>query len=410
MVAEPVSATVQVLNKVINDTSAFINKQSEKIQNSDSLHKIFHHEPTFNPPPQPPSHIKSLFSHVMENISRNKVIYVSLIGLGLGYGVLQLRDRFYERDTERINRRVPKLPNGARSDAVFLMGSITDHLTRITAYDLGKRGFTVFCSILDSTDVKYIASNKISEEIRFVDFTRKSIESAVGELNEILKSPVVPFANADPHKLNLKAIIFAPSWHFPVGPIESTSISTWKKLNSRIQMVMEVMTCGLLQIARNQNSKFILLYSSISNLDLPYHAPESIFQNEVSHLFTILGRELSQYGISVTQIPLGNLSISNQKINSSTRVESLVNTEIRTWTSEMRDLYASDFAKIQHKSNGIRGSGGKGTPMKQLFHLIFDVIYANKTPAVVFCGKGARFYYWLARILPISWLEWYIAW
>lgn len=407
MVAEPVLATVQVLNKVINDTTAFINKQQEKLQHSDLLNKIFHRESTFDLPPRPPPQIKFLFNSITNNICKHKLTYTSVIGIGLGYILFQ---RVSAADPGRVNRRVPKLPNGARTDAVFLMGSFTDHLTRVLAYDLEKRGFTVFCSILDSNDVKYIQSNKVGEDIQFLDFTLRSIENAVGELNDILKTAVVPFPGAESHHLNLKAVVFAPSWHFPVGPIENMSISTWKKLNSRIQMVMEVLICGLLQIARNQKSKFILLNSGISSLEFPYHAPESIFQSEMSHLFTILGRELQQYRISVTQIKLGNLRISNQKINSSTRVESLVNTETRAWTSEIRDLYATDFSKIQYKSNAIRGSGGKDTQIKELFHLIFDVIYAERSPTIAFCGKGARFYYWLARLLPTSWLGWYLVW
>ncbi|KAI5969603.1 hypothetical protein CANMA_001266 [Candida margitis] len=411
MVAEPVSATMQVLNRVISDTSTFINKQQEKLQNSDSLNKIFHHESSFEPPQQQLSHIESLFNRITSHIYDIKLAYLSVIGLGIGYTAFQIRDRFYPgHQPQRINRRVPKLPNGARTDAVFIVGSFTDHLTRIIAYDLEKRGFTVFCSILDSTDVKYIESNKVSDQIRFLDFTRQSVENAVGELHDILKTPVVPFANAEQHHFKLKAILFAPSWQFPLGPVENTSISTWKKLNTRLQVVMEMLTCGLLQLSRNQNSKLFLLNSSISSLDLPYHAPESIFQNELGHLFTILGRELQQYGMSVTQIRLGNLRISNQKVNSSTRIESLVNTEVRAWTSEMRDLYAADFAKIQFKSNAIRGSGGKGTPVKSLFHLLFDLIYADRNPPTVYCGKGARFYHWLGRILPTSCLGWYLRW
>ncbi|KAI5948647.1 hypothetical protein KGF57_005392 [Candida theae] len=393
MVAEPVQATVQVLNRVINDTSAFINKQSEKLQNSDSLSKIFHHESGLDvppPPSPPPSHIESLFNRATDNITRNKVAYLSVIGVGLGYAWYHVQNKLQKHSLERVNRRVPKLPNGARTDAVFIFGSFTDHLTRLLAYDLEKRGFTVFCAILDSTDVQYIKSNKVSEEIRFVDFTIQSIENAVSELNDILKTAVVPFSGAEPHFLCLQSIIFAPSWHFPVGPIENTSIGTWKKLTTRISMVMEVLTSGLLHIARNQSSKFILLNSSIGSLDLPYHAPESIFQNTLGHLFTILDRELQQYGMSATQIIVGNLRVSNQKINSVTRVESLVNTETRAWTSEMRDLYGSDFAKIQLKSSTIRGSGGDGTPIKDLFHLIFDVIYAKHSTPVEFCGKGAR--------------------
>lgn len=408
MVAEPVLATIQVLNKAINDTNAFISKQLEKLQHSDLLNKIFHHDSTDVPPSSQAPKIESLFNRVVNNVNNHKLAYTSVLGIGLGYTLYQVRKRFH--DTERVNRRVPKLPNGARTDAVFIFGSFTDHLTRLLIYDLEKRGFTVFCSILDSTDAQYVKSNKVSEDIRFLDFTKGSVESTVGELNEILKTAVVPFAGARPHYLCLKATIFAPGWHFPVGPVENTSISTWKKLNNRIQMVMEVLTCGLLQIARTQNAKFIQLSNNISSLNLPYHAPESIFQNELNNLFTILGRELRQYGMSVTQINVGNIKTSNQNINSKSRIESLVNSETRAWTSEMRDLYGSDFAKIQFKSNAIRGSGGKGTPVKDLFHLIFDTIYAKKSTPVAFCGKGARFYYWLARILPSSWLGWYLSW
>ena len=75
---------------------------------------------------------------------------------------------------------------------------------------------------------------------------------------------------------------------------------------------------------------------------------------------------------------------------------------------------------LQFKANPLKSSGGKGTHLVHLYHLLFDLIYNNDNdndndndnangklnPAVVYCGRGARIYDWISKILPESWIQW----
>lgn len=141
---------------------------------------------------------------------------------------------------------------------------------------------------------------------------------------------------------------------------------------------------------------------------MPYHAPETIFLNSVRHLFTALSRELNQHNISVTQIRLGNLNISNQDGASESKIATIVNSEIRSWNEDIKGLYASNFSSSQYKANPIK-SPGRGTSLRQLYHLMFDLIYAKgKNPTVVYCGTGARIYDWVSNIIPESILAWFL--
>lgn len=168
------------------------------------------------------------------------------------------------------------------------------------------------------------------------------------------------------------------------------------------------MSSGLIQLIRNQHSSTILINANIiSSLSMPYHAPETIFQNTLKHLFTTLRREISQYGLSVTQVRLGNLHISTQNASSGSKISNMVNSEIRSWNLDIKDLYATNFSKSQFKSNPIK-SRGPGTSLRELYHTLFDLIYTKRAPAVIYCGSGARSYDLISRLLPEAWIEWFL--
>ncbi|KAI5954587.1 hypothetical protein KGF54_002362 [Candida jiufengensis] len=414
MVAEPVQATVQTLNKLLYQTNEFINTQQEKIQNTEIYEKLFDSKNPISIVSQPPKRnsafsLPSFFNKLVNNVNKHKTIYGSLFAIGIGYTSYKIYNHFNKvNHPEKFKRRVPKLANGARRDTVLVIGSPTEPITRLITLDLEKRGFIVYLTILDTTDLKYVESNKISEEINYIDFTKYSIEDNISHFNQLLKTPVIPFHNAEPHYLQLKSVIFAPSLYFPIGPIENIGVNTWQKLNDRLLTYFKLFSSGLIQLIRTQNSNLLLINpTNISSLSVPYHAPETIFQNQLSHLFTTLTYELKQFNINVTQLKLGNINLTNQKLNSNSRIESIINTEVRSWTSEMKQLYSTSFSKDLYKSNSIKSSGGKGTSVKELYHLIFDLIYGNNNSNVVYCGKGARFYNFITSFLPISWIGWY---
>ena len=87
----------------------------------------------------------------------------------------------------------------------------------------------------------------------------------------------------------------------------------------------------------------------------------------------------------------------------------MVNSEVRSWDDEMRNLYASDFTKAQYKSNPFRNSKADAN-LRDLHHLLFDLIYPKNpkklNPEVVYCGSGARMYEWISLILPSFFMSW----
>lgn len=419
MVADPVQATVQTLKEFYRLANNFIEDQQDKITKSSYYDKVVNltknievpgsisTPPSLRPPPNRfNTHSSHIWNNLIHSISHNKLKYASILTVGLGITGYY----YYFLNSNKITkRRVPKLANGARRDVVLIIGSPTDPLTRSIVVDFEKRGFVVYLTLLDLNDVKYIESNKISNDLNFININdSKNMDDHIFEFNQILKNPIIPFPNANPHYLQLKAIIFTPSLHFPIGPIENIAISSWIKLNDRLLTYLKLFSSGLIQTVRSQDSKIILLNPNIvSGLSMPYYGPETIFQTNLKSLFTVLTRELSSQDISVTQVRLGNLRLLNQRLSSTARIESLVNSEVRAWTSEMKDLYGNNFSNVQFKANPLKSSGGKGTNLVILYHLLFDLIYNKQSnPAVVYCGTGARLYDWISKLLPESWVQW----
>lgn len=411
MVAEPVQATWETLSYFYNKSSDFISTQHDNVVNSDYLDKICSYLPHSSRPydivlPRR----RSFAERLIKRLSKHKYKSLGILGLGIGLSSYCYYKNVYlpsQAPVPRKKRRAPKLANGARREVILIIGSPTEPLTRLIALDFEKRGFIVYLTILDTKDFKYVESNPITDDIHYLNLT-DSFESQISKFHHLLELPVIPFPGADAHTLKLASVIFAPSLYFPVGPIENTSIATWTRITDRLLLYLKLMSAGLVQLIRNQQSSAILINANIiSSLSMPYHAPETLFQNMLKHLFTTLTREILQHGCPVTQVRLGNLHISTQNASSDLKISNMVNSEVRSWSLEIKDLYAASFSKSQQKTNPIK-SRGSGTSLRELYHTLFDLIYNPRPPAVVYCGSGARSYDWISRLLPESWIEWFL--
>ncbi|KAK6456391.1 uncharacterized protein RJT20DRAFT_128264 [Scheffersomyces xylosifermentans] len=422
MVAEPVQATLETLGYFYNLTSDFIATQQERIEKASPLDKLSGLDLHANSSNGFQMSLRkanaSIWDRLCRNIGDNKLKYLTILSIGLGGGTYWYYRKVYQdsasserRQAAKYKRRVPKLPNGARRDVILIVGSPTEPLTRLIALDFEKRGFIVYLTILDEKDYKYVESNPITDDINYLNLNDSfSYESQLTKFHQLLELPVIPFPGAGSHNLRLVAVVFAPSLYFPIGPIENISVPTWTKVTDRELLYLKLFSSGLISLIRNQQSKTILINTNIvSSLELPYHAPETIFQNHLKHLFTTLTREVRQHGLSVTQVRLGNLRLSTQRATSDSRIANLVNSEIRSWDEDIKELYADSFSKSQYKSNPIKSTGGKGTSLHELYHILFDLVYSQrKNPTVVYCGTGARSYDIISTLLPTSWLEWFL--
>lgn len=407
MVADPVDATLLTLNYYYYKTSNYVATQQNKITKSEYFDKIYQLNPfsqSIYEKDIPKGASDPLYEKILNHVKSNQIQYLSLFTIGIGipslvYFKSKLTDDL--QSSTRTKRRVPKLSNGARKDVILVVGSPTEPLTRLIALDFEKRGFIVYLTILDQKDLKYVESNPITDDINYINFADSfSYEIQLAKFKNLLNIPVTPFTGAQAHKLNLKAVVFTPNLYFPIGPIENISISSWNRINERLLVYLKIFSSGLIDLMRHQKTKTILMTTNIiSSLDMPYHAPETIFQNSLRHLFTALSREIKHQGLSVTQLRLGNLNVTNNQ-NGNAKISTIVNSEIRNWTDDMKVLYGNTFAKSEKGSSPIK-SAGKGTSLRELYHTLFDIIYSsNSKSSVVYCGTGARAYDRVARYIP----------
>ncbi|CAK7896560.1 hypothetical protein CAAN1_04S06458 [[Candida] anglica] len=420
MVAEPVQATVETLSNLYNYASHLVATQKDNIESSDYIEKIRGWNPISTSSKQPDSfpkiHKSSIFHSLGTNSTKKIIISGTLFTIGIGftsyYGYKWWLNGQKPISTVQNKRRVPKLSNGARSDVVLVVGSPTEPLTRLIALDFEKRGFIVYLTILDEKDLKYVESNPITDDINYLNLNDSySFEIQLAKFQNYLSIPVVPFQGAAPHTLKLVGVVFAPSLYFPLGPIENVTVASWNKVLERIQIPLKLFSSGLINLVRTQQSKIILISSHMtSSLDLPYHSAETLHQKSIESLFTSLTREVAHQNISVTQVKLGNLNITNQRVSPESRKSNIINSEIRSWSEEMRELYATNFSKSQFKFNPMRTSR-RGANLRDLYHQLYDLIYpinqSQRNPATVYCGTGARTYDWVSKVLPeyvITWL------
>lgn len=420
MAGDPVQATLSTLNKYYIKTGDFLATQQEKIANSEYFDKVNNLNPFshaqlrqfLKPKPDP------FLSRLLSNIQSHKIEYISALSIGIGinsYLIYKKNAAFNidgknNRKSQKPKRRVPKLPNGARRDVALVVGSPTEPLTRLIALDFEKRGFIVYLTILDQKDFKYVESNPITDDINYLNFADSySYEMQLLKFRNLLDIPVIPFVGAEAHKLTLKAVVFTPNLYFPIGPIENISIASWNRINERFSIYLKIFSSGLIDLMRHENTKTILITPNIlSSLTMPYHAPESIFQNSLKHLFTTLSREIKHQGLSVTHVKLGNLNLSNGQ-NTNAKISTIVNSEIRGWDEDIKLLYANKFSTNEARSNPMKVVG-KGTSLRELYNLLFDIIYSNSNKSsVVYCGTGARAYDIVARFLPDSLIELFVS-
>lgn len=442
MVAEPVQATVQALNFFFDSSRQFLVNQKEAISQSEYTDKLLQLNPFTSTNPKPAimnsnhsndSIVDALCNHLTK---KRIVVYCGILTIGIGFSAVSYFDK--RRHGQKLGssiissgvggqhkRRVPKLANGARRDVVLVVGSPTEPMTRLIALDFEKRGFIVYLTILDVKDFKYVELNPITDDINYLNLNDSfSYDIQLIKFQELLDTPVVPFPGAKSHKLRFLGCVFAPSLYFPMGPIENITVASWLKIIERLQVILKLLSSGLISLIRQHQPycKLLVITSNIvSSLNLPYHAPETFYQKSVQNLFMSLTREVQQHNISITQVKLGNLNITNNPSGTSSPQSSstsssvnLVNSEIRSWNDEMRDLYANNFSKSHIKSNPIknysRSSMVGTTNLRDLYHVLFDLLYptdVNKlNPSVVYCGSGARIYDWLAGFLPESLISW----
>lgn len=396
MVSEPVLAVKSTLESIAGNLGDFYTQQKEKLPEKDHLwgtsvwQWLGGNVEQENSQQMTESYCDKIVNHVKSHIIAYSGILAFSVGLS-GYLAYQGIRPTGPYNGKSRRRRVPKLSNGARRDVVLIVGLPTEPMTRLIAIDFEKRGFIVYMTILDEKDSRYIESNSITEDLNFLNLygaeNGEFLHEQITKFNKLFHTGVTPFEGAKPHLLRLVGVVFAPTLYFPLSPMENLQQNSWNRVLARLSTTTSLLSSGLLELVRNQQSKIVAMIPAIvSALRLPYHGPEVVMQNSLKDIFSVLAKELKPQGIQVTQIRLGNLNITPVSRNMTPAVDA----EIRSWSSEMQSMYGSHFHQSQSCSKPIGNSlSSKG--IRGLHHILFDVIYGKKGE-VVYYGLGAFVY------------------
>lgn len=406
MVAEPVGAALNFLQKSYDNVTDAVLTQLYKAVDlvSQWTPNLFGSQPQIAENNAFQSGSERLIDRLRAHKYAVAVLGTALstaVGIG-AYSLYQSSEMAAKRRRlSRRKRRVPKLANGARKDVVLVVGSPTEPFTRLLALDFEKRGFIVYLTILDDKDLRYTQSNSITDDINYLNLAgNQDLVYLLAKFHLLLQTPVVPIKGAEEHHLKLSAVVFAPNLYFPLGPLENFSPASWDRVMSRMNLYTRLLTLGFLPLVRDQQSKVIVIVPNIVNsLLLAYHGPEAVFQGGVKNLFAVLSKELAPQGVSVSQVRLGNLHLSSQ--TSRSRVSAMVEAEIRSWNSELQDLYGTQFLNQQAKTAPASSNLSSLNLLAGLHYLLFDMIFREGlNPAVVYYGSGARMYERLSALVP----------
>jgi len=353
--------------------------------------------PSFSHPP------RSLYSRCIRWVSEN-CFTVCLLSTTLGITTYLLLRRHRNSNTKK--RRAKRAANGARKEVLLLSGSLHDPLTKSLALDLERRGFIVFVLVNTMDDEQLILSLG-GRDIRPLNLDLLdplSSESVVSRFETYLSFPVTAFPGAVPHRLKLTGMILIPDSYFPTGPIESLSPDAWSDVLN-LRFLSPVVTTKLfLRLLRTHQSKLLLLTPSITHsLTPPFHAPESAAISALSSFTASLHCELSPLGVAVTQIKLGTFDLTPVCGRQQFHAPNGARADLISWPPSVRSAYGKSYAAQE------AGRRFKGSPLRELHHVVFDELSEGRSRRVVRVGSGSLVYELIGRFAPVGLVGWMLS-
>lgn len=356
------------------------------------------------PKAQPPVP-RTLKEKATEWVARNKMICgilaVAIIG-GAGYSYITYLggvEATMNKIKGKKRRRARRAGNGARKEVIVLAGSPAEPLTRIIVTDMEKRGFIVFWTTSSAEEEAMVAREK-NPDIRPLPIKPTdvgSIEATAKRLSDTLSTPVTAFPGASPHYLKLAGIVVVPDLFFPAGPVESLRVETWSDLMyAKIMGPIILLSNGLLQLARDHQSRVILLTPSImGELNAGFHAPQAIATNALSSLALCISRELKPQGVPFIHMKLGSFNTSRGRSHGN-QAANAIRADILSWSDTVRRLYAKSYQSSSH----LQVRTGSGSNIRVLHHSLYDALTEKNPRRVWYVGRGAYTYHLLGKFMP----------
>lgn len=335
---------------------------------------------SFAPPPQP-------LRGVWERLPVKTVAAVAVLAAAGGTW------HVWRQQQPRRRRHAARASNGSRLQAVLVVGLITDPLTRLVALDLERRGFLVYLTLLSPHETAFAENNGYTDFV-YLDTTTGPTPQLLANLAARLQTPVVPFPGAAPHTVRLKGVVVVPGAGACAAPVEATPAAEWSRALARLSLVTELLGAGLVPLLRACGSEpavVLVLPVVVPALHLPFHACENVLHAAASALFTTLAKEVAPQGIRVVQLHVGSLALSPQRA-SHHRVATAASRTVALWDGPTQERYGERFGAVAQRA----GSSGAGSPVRLLYHAVYDALAAGS--GLVYVGRGARLYAWVGLV------------
>ncbi|RYP34175.1 hypothetical protein DL767_004402 [Monosporascus sp. MG133] len=354
----------------------------------------------------------------------------------------------------RKTRRAKRARNGSRLEVVVIAGSPTLPLTKSLALDMERKGFIV-----------YIVCSSIEDEVLVQGLSRPDIKplgiditdptsagSSIERFAAYLQTPHSAVPRAKANYLTLKAVLLIPSLSYQTSPIATIPPSSFADLFNThllhpiltIQSFLPLLTSRLTprqpsptppsshprhhshshDDAPSTPKVLVFTPSIISSINPPFHAPEATVCSALSAFTEVLTSELRPLAIPVTHVQLGTFdfgpftshhhAITNPNTTARRTGPNNPNllppAETLQWPEAARHAYARNY--VAQSSSAIsaipagRVRGLRGSSLRELHNVVFDVVDGSERACVVRVGLGAGLYGFVGRWFPRSLVAW----
>lgn len=372
------------------------------------------------PPPTALSVSSSAYEKAQEWVYRHKLLtgFVALTA-----GVLVYRG--YKKGMHnRKTRRARRARNGGRLEVVVVAGDPKLPLTRSLSLDLERRGFIVYI-VCNTLDDEALVQNLSRPDVRplGIDITDPpSAGASIERFATYIQTPHAAVPGAKQNYLSLRSVILIPSLNYQTSPIATIPPSNFADLFNThllypiltIQAFLPLLTTKLASSGAEKTPPKVLVFTPaiMSSINPPFHAPEATVCSALSAFTEVLAGELRPLSIPVTHVQLGTFDFSGFTPSAlrSQQPSGLLTgppAETLTWPDAARKTYGRNFVNTSTSAiSAGRARGMRGSSLRDLHKVVFDVIDGSNTSNVVRVGLGADLYGFVGKWVPRNLVQW----
>ncbi|POS68652.1 hypothetical protein DHEL01_v212954 [Diaporthe helianthi] len=374
--------------------------------------------------PQPPHTVhpipSSAYERVQEWVHRHKL----LTGfVALTVGVLVYRG-FKKGKHSRKTRRARRARNGGRLEVVVVAGDPKLPMTRSLSLDLERRGFIVYiaCNTLEDEAVVQKMSRPDVRPLGIDVTDPPSAGASIDRFATYLQTPHAAVPGAKQNYLSLRSVILIPSLNYQTSPIATIPPSNFADLFNThllypiltIQAFLPLLTAKLTSSGAERHPPKVIVFTPaiMSSINPPFHAPEATVCSALSAFTEVLAGELRPLAVPVTHVQLGTFDFSGftpsaMRSHQPSGLLTAPPAETLTWPDAARKTYGRNFVNTSASAiSAGRVRGMRGSSLRDLHNVVFDVIDGSNTSNVVRVGLGADLYGFVGRWVPRHLVQW----